>query len=188
MKVSFEFISFLAANDSATFLKNSLLDWKNNRIEFVEQSDIGLNDIFLISRMRKKTFMRFIKDYTTDITVVYSIMEELDDFFYTFDQETTKTYIELIQEKLAENKYFRENLVETSPEFYYLFDAVHDKQIHTTDKLFRYLGYPYEVFAGNDRFFKTFIHPEDGIRNIKLYNWNVPMKVYSNSRIYSVTI
>ena len=98
--------------------------------------------------------MRLIKDYTTDITVVYSIMEELDVFFYTFDEEATKTYIELIQKKLAENKYFRENLVKTSPGFYYLFDAFHDKQIHNADKLFRYLGYPYELLPAMSGFLK----------------------------------
>ena len=39
----------------------------------MEQSDIGLNDIFLISRMRKNTFMRVIKDYTTDNALVIPV-------------------------------------------------------------------------------------------------------------------
>jgi PAS domain S-box-containing protein len=161
IQTSTEFLTYLAENKATEQLQLALDDWKKNQLKFVSQDQIALDDIFLITRMRKKTFLELLRSYTSDIDTIYKLVEEFDRFFLAYDRETTNTYIELLQNRLQENIYFKEKLSETSPGFYYIYDIKNDRQIQKTEKLFNYLGYSENDYKDDDRFFRSLIHPAE---------------------------
>ena len=161
LKSSGEFLQYLVENRAAEQLAEAISKWENNRLEFIGQDQIQLDDLFLISHLRKRAFMEMLPAYTNDISLMLSLIEELDQFFLTYDRGTSNTYVQLLRDRIKEDSYFKEKLTDTSPGFYYIYDIGNDRQVQASGKLFNYLGYEEKDYEGNDTFFRSILHPDD---------------------------
>ncbi len=160
-KTAIEYLTYLANNQAREQLEISITNWKKNQLVGINQDQIVLDDLFLVSRMRKMAFTEMLRLFTTDVDKVFLLMEELDRLFLAFERETSATYIDLLHEHIQETNYFKEKLSETSPGFYYTYDIVNDRQIQKTEKLFLYLGYSYQDFENDEKFFRKLVHKDD---------------------------
>ena len=161
LKSSGEFLQYLVENRAAEQLAEAISKWENNRLEFIGQDQIQLDDLLLISYLRKRAFTEMLPLYTADISLMLSLIEEVDAFFLTYDRGTSNTYVQLLRDRIKEDSYFKEKLTDTSPGFYYIYDIGNDRQVQASDKLFKFLGYDESDFAGNDTFFRSILHPDD---------------------------
>ena len=156
-----QFLEYLAVNKAGEILSKTISNWNRNRLQYVEKDKIALDDIFLISFLRKRIFLDLLQLYTNDVDTSFNIIGEIDRFFMVHDRETSQTYVQLLKARIEEDSYFKEKLTITSPGFYYLFDIENDCQLQSSDKLFEYLGYEKSAYMVNPQFFRSLIHPED---------------------------
>ena len=163
LKNNTEFLRSLIGSRAIDELESSLKDWKNNQIDFVRKEQIQLDDLLLISYVRKRIFCSMLKLYTTDLDLLLRLVEELDNFFVAFDRSTTNMYVRILKDRIEEDIYFREKLAGTSPGFYYVFDIRKNCQIQSSTKLFSYLGYSPDEYDGDNEFFTKKVHPDDVI-------------------------
>lgn len=104
---------FAAAKDGAIKLLNSLVEgnvqeyirdnaknYKENLIPFFERESVLMEDICLVSFIRRKAFRRLVHIYTNDILLQEQIMEELDRFLNASEQASFNVLIEINEEKL----------------------------------------------------------------------------------------
>ena len=82
-----------------------------------------------------------MKLYSKDSVLLLQLVDELDNFFITFDRSTTNMYVRILKDRIEEDIYFREKLAGTSPGFSYVYDIRSNRQIQSSSKLFNYLGY-----------------------------------------------
>ncbi len=95
----FEFAKQGARNLLNSFVSNSVLDyinssldnWINNQIPLLDRDEINIEDIVLISFVRRKIFRDFVPAYTSDVTMYLHIMEEVDRFTVALDAPSFKT-------------------------------------------------------------------------------------------------
>ena len=160
-KSNSEFLQSLINSRSDEELESSLKEWKNYQFGFVTKDQIQLDDLLLISYVRKRAFCDMMKLYTTDSELVLKLVDELDNFFIAFDRSTTNTYVSLLKGKIEEDIYFREKLADTSPGFSYVYDIRNNCQVQTSSKLFNYLGYGLDEYKNDINFFTEKVHPDD---------------------------
>ena len=165
----------LSLNSNTAFLKSlinskaidelelSLKEWKNLQFDFVAKEQIQLEDLLLMSYLRKRAFCSMMKSYTTEADLLLKLVDELDAFFISFDRSTTHSYVRLLKTRIEEDIYFREKLAGTSPGFSYIYDIRNNCQVQASAKLFSYLGYEPDEFIGDSEFFTKIVHPEDHV-------------------------
>ena len=163
LKNNTEFLQSLINSRATEELELSLAEWKNNQLNFVKNDQIQLDDLLLVSYVRKSTFCSMAKLYTTDCDVLLQLVDELDRFFITFDRSTTNMYVSLLKNRMEEDIYFREKLTDTSPGFYYVYDMKNNCQVQPSSKLFNYLGYDPDEYRNDSSFFTKKVHPDDHI-------------------------
>ena len=159
-KSATEFLLYLADNRAGSQLQTAISEWINNQLKYVTQEQVQIDDLLLVSYIRKRAFTSLLKFYTTDIDLLEQLHDELDRFFIAYDRSTTSIYVQFLKNRIAEDIYFREKLAGTSPGFNYIYDIGDKRQLQPYYKLFDYLGYSKSEYQNED-FFARIIHPED---------------------------
>ena len=155
------FLEFLSHNQAREAINRTTENWRKNNLKHLDNAPVELDDLFLLSFIRKKTFLDLLKLYTDDLDLALQVIADIDQFFLVKDMETSQIFTQLLKARIEEDSYFREKLTNTSPGFYYLFDIENDRQLQTSDKLFDYLGYDKKQYLGNEKFFSSLFHPDD---------------------------
>src|SRR5436305_13119424 len=90
------------------FIQTSLNTWKQNQLPSLTRSQIVSKDISLTILIRKRAFLKYITDYTTDASTILAIIEEFDTYssktewlmfscFADIQQEEINRHLEVIQ-------------------------------------------------------------------------------------------
>jgi len=156
-----KFLSCLAENSCRQHLQDAINSYRLDLLTHVNREMITAEDLLLTQAARKKTMLSYLRFYTSDPDLFVKVIEEMDALFLRYNIESTHTFIELLNQKMLEEKSIKDKLFTTSPGFYYLYDISEDAQVLPSEKLFRAFGYSHYEYAGNNKFFRHLIHPED---------------------------
>jgi signal transduction histidine kinase len=156
-----DFLEAVANNTTWQNLIKWINQYREDLLTHVNREQITPEDILLTHAARKKTLLSFIPDYTTDPSLILQIVDELDTIFTKYNKLAADNFIELLNQKVLEEKSIKDKLFTTSPGYYYVHDIPGDTQILPAEKLFLELGYNRYDFVGNNKFFRQIVHPED---------------------------
>ncbi|RYG05722.1 MAG: hypothetical protein EOO02_02945, partial [Chitinophagaceae bacterium] len=156
-----QFLKDAAGNSLRGNLERSINHYKLDVLKNVSRQQITPEDFLLTHEARKKTLRGYLHLYTTDATLMITILDELDHIFLQFSVAATSAYINLLNNIADEEKSIKEKLYTTSPGSYYIYDLENDTQILPSERLFEKLGYKKEDHYGNNHFFKQIMHPAD---------------------------
>jgi len=161
VKRNTEFFEALINSKDTDEIKLALENWSKHQTDFVKKDQIQLDDLLLITYVRKRVFCSMMKSYSTDCDVLLKLIGELDQFFIEFDRVNTNTYVRQLKNRIEEDIYFREKLADTSPGFSYVYDICNKYQVQSPYKLFNYLGYTPGEYSDDNEFFTKKVHPDD---------------------------
>ena len=98
---SHNLLTSFASNEVLAYINASLDNWTNNQIPLLERDEINIEDIVLISFVRRKVFRDFLPAYTSDVRTYVHIMEEVDRFTVALDAASFKTLHNLQHERMS---------------------------------------------------------------------------------------
>ncbi|HTE25611.1 PAS domain-containing sensor histidine kinase [Flavitalea sp.] len=156
-----EFLEGIANNSTWQNINKWVNQYRQDLLGHVNRAQISAEDILLTHAARRKTLLSFLGDFTNDPTLIIQIIGELDTLFTRYNILAAQNFIEQLNQKVLEEKSIKDKLFTTSPGYYYLHDIPGDTQILPAEKLFFELGYNRYEFAGNNKFFRQIVHPED---------------------------
>ncbi|MHA4845471.1 PAS domain-containing sensor histidine kinase [Flavitalea antarctica] len=156
-----EFLEGVANNSILDNMTKWVRQYRQDLLTHINSAQITPEDILLTHAARKKTLLSFLPGYTPDTSLILQIIDELDLIFARYNVLAADNYIDLLNEKMLEEKSIKDKLFTTSPGYYYVHDIPGDTQILPAEKLFLELGYNHYDFAGNNKFFRQIVHPED---------------------------
>jgi PAS domain S-box-containing protein len=174
---SAELLQYLANNQAKEFLQISMQRWLSNQLPLIGKFQIQAEDITAINHVRSEGLKRLIPTYSTDVSMVLEIVQEIDRFFLGSNTTATDTYIAILKDQLAEETHFNANVTLASPAITYIFDLESRKSIYVSGKVKEVLGYtPDEIIALGDNLLRQTGHPDDlalmaaGLRQMKEEN------------------
>jgi PAS domain S-box-containing protein len=157
-----EFLNKLALNQAQELITASLKQWIANEIPKINQDQILQDDIGLVSFVRKKALLKFLPAYTTDVTLIIDIVNEIDAYITESQSSSLNVYINLLHNKIEEHVHFIEKINNTSPGIVYVFDLEEQKEIYSNNNLENILGYRREDKQTNVEYpLANIFHPDD---------------------------
>jgi len=139
-----EFLTKAVNNNLSEQLSKSLQQWIADEITVIKRDDVAAEDITLVSYVRKEALMKFLPLYTTDVSKIIEIIKEIDIYTIESDTAGTNVYIQLLKNKLNEERHFSESISDTTPGLGYIFD-LEQRQIKFANKNYRdYFGFTFE--------------------------------------------
>ena len=136
-----ELLSALTANKAEAHIQKSIETWTQNLLSFIDKYEVAAEDITKLAYIRKKIFLHFLPGYAADASQMLHIIEDLDAYLLQFELAASKTYIALMEEKLAAKNHFIEQINNTLPGALYIFDRKNFKNLYTNKALERVIGY-----------------------------------------------
>ncbi len=102
------YLQHIIENRLDDFIQTSLNTWKQNQLPSLTRNQIVSKDISLTILIRKRGFLKYITDYTTDASTILAIIEEFDTYssktewlmfscFADIQQEEINRQLEVIQ-------------------------------------------------------------------------------------------
>ncbi|MBV9989409.1 MAG: PAS domain-containing protein [Chitinophagaceae bacterium] len=95
-----EFLLAIESNSMEAYMERSVQSWVNNQLPMLSREQIVAEDITSISLMRRRTFRSFVQDYTADLNLIASIMDEFDGYIAEFEARSFNTYLALQNEEI----------------------------------------------------------------------------------------
>ncbi len=94
-------ITLNALRDStiAEHIHENLTKWVENKLGFIDRSEIAIEDLSLVYYIRRKTFSYFLYGYTQSAAVQQLIINEVDAYTSMEELISLKVYIDLQKEK-----------------------------------------------------------------------------------------
>ncbi len=99
-----DYLFYLSQNKAEEQIDISLTRWQKNQLPLIDQKDIVAEDITLITYIRKRTFLHFINEYTSNPQELVALITEIDLFLIKGETEYANTYINLLQGRIEESK------------------------------------------------------------------------------------
>ncbi len=160
---STELLDHFINNTLQKQIEASLQQWTSNELpKNIDKYSIAVEDITLVSLVRKKAFLQLLPDYTTDINLIIAISSELADYFSASETASHKTYIDLLKGRIEEHTHFISRITETSPGIIYVFDIINNKEVYANKMMTNLLGYlPEDWQHLQNDFVSQLIHPDD---------------------------
>lgn len=93
-------LSMLAENKGDAYIAESSEGFIANNIGTIDREAVIIEDITLVALVRRRAFRFFLKEYTTDTTRFYEVMEEVDRFTASSEAASFHAYHKIQQEKI----------------------------------------------------------------------------------------
>ena len=90
-----EMLTLIASDRIQEYIDLSLGSWVGNQLPMISREQVVLQDITLVNFARAKALRHFLPDYTSDLNVFSSLVEEIDRFILIFNSELYAAYIEM---------------------------------------------------------------------------------------------
>lgn len=97
-----EFFQYIISNNAAGQIKESLTQWKNNRLPLINKEQIVADDISLTGVLRKICFTEFLAEYTPQVSQAIAILRELDTFNAAVELESYRVFLTIQLDKIEE--------------------------------------------------------------------------------------
>jgi PAS domain S-box-containing protein len=147
------------ADESGSFSVHELISQK---FPFLSDNKILPEDITFMSFIHRKLFRDFLIFYTTNESLSFKIMEEIDFYTVKTDLACYKELIKLREKELNEKQNFIQKIAEITPSLITAYNIHSGKYIFVNNALKSLLGYnPEELMEHSTNFLFSRIHPED---------------------------
>jgi two-component system sensor kinase FixL len=111
-----QMLTLLSGNKPTEFIEQSTKDFIANQLPIISREEIVVEDITLVSLVRRKVFRNLLSRFTTDTEVFGNIMEDVDRFVTASETAAFNAYNKVQQEHIskinAELKQHQEELLE----------------------------------------------------------------------------
>ncbi|MBC8045486.1 MAG: PAS domain S-box protein [Fimbriimonadaceae bacterium] len=164
-----DFLNAVIENKLEETMEAGLKAWKENQLPILARDKYVERDLVIGHFIRKRSFSKFLKDYTTDVQEAVQILDELEQFSVDAQAIGFKAYIDLQQEKINEQLL----LIQKNEHLYKQAQAIanignfslslKDNKVIWSDEVYRIFGMEPQSEDINFEKFKSFIHPDDRI-------------------------
>jgi len=93
-------LTLLSQNKSNEFIDQSTNDFITNQLPIINREDILIEDITLVSPVRRKAFRNLLNRYTADTTVFANVMEDVDIFVTATETASFNAYNKIQQARI----------------------------------------------------------------------------------------
>ena len=100
---SIEYLQFLERNDAHGQISEWIRTWKLDKLPLIDKSDVVIEDITLLTHIRKKLFIQLLPDYTSDRGEMLSLINEIDTFMLATESIALKLFLDFQNEKVTEH-------------------------------------------------------------------------------------
>ncbi|HVG15727.1 MAG TPA: PAS domain-containing protein [Chitinophagaceae bacterium] len=157
-----EYLSYLAENNAEQQIESSLIKWIKNQLPQINQRDIVAEDIMLMTYIRKKTFLHFLREYSTDPDEMICLVEEIDLFLIKSETVYTNTYIDLLRNRIKEQSYFNRKITNSSPVLIFLLNVQTNKITFINETAENFVGLQKgQLVETGTKILENFVHPDD---------------------------
>ncbi|MFL5771943.1 MAG: PAS domain-containing protein [Flavisolibacter sp.] len=162
MEANKEYLTYLSQNRARQQITESIRQWKENQLPVIKKEEIVAEDITLATYLRKRVFLHFIPDYTSEIDKVIELVKEIDLLLAIAETELTNTYINILKQTIQEDSLIIEKINDTIPGAVYVFDIKNFKGIFSNHKLEHIIGYNHgELNIKGTEAINELLHPDD---------------------------
>jgi PAS domain S-box-containing protein len=155
-------LDFLIQNKAEEQIAASTSQWVKNQLPNVRKEQIVAEDITLVSFMRREAMIKFLPEFSDDITEILEIIKEINRYIVKSETAATNTYINLLKDGLAEETHFNNSIADTAPGIIFIYDLEKRKHVYINDKVEQLYGYePGELKALGYKIYDELIHPDD---------------------------
>lgn len=162
-----ELLQAMADNDLIAYTRKSLERWKANQLPNVERNQVIVDDITLITRSRRLTFLDFIPAYTSNPFHIIELIKEIDTYFHDYTSTAFNVFISLLDSRLNDQV----KKLEQSDRLYKQAQAIthigsytwdlNKNQLSWSEELYRIYGLDPTTDNISNDFIASFNHPED---------------------------
>lgn len=111
-----EMLTLISADKTNDFIIESTKDFVANQLPIINREDILVEDITLVSLVRRKAFRNLLNKFTNDMTVFANIMEDVDIFVTATETAAFNAFNKVQQEHInkinEELKQYQQELLE----------------------------------------------------------------------------
>jgi PAS domain S-box-containing protein len=97
-----ELLQFASANNLDEQIELSLKQWTQNLLPFMKREQVVADDITLSSMIRKKSLLHFLPQYTIDVTQVFPLIGEIDEYLQASESALFTTFLDIQREELQQ--------------------------------------------------------------------------------------
>ncbi len=116
------FLTSAENNTLKEHLEVSLRKWVSDQLVIMKKEDLTAEDITYAGYVRKRSLIKFLPAYTSDLYEALEIINEIDALSVHNDIAATNVYIKLLKDRISEQAFFTEILSNTTPGLNYIFD------------------------------------------------------------------
>jgi PAS domain S-box-containing protein len=99
-----EYLSQIVEGTAIGVIKQSMEDWKADKLPGIPKNVLVASDITLIYYVRKSTLIKFLPFYTSDLNIALEIIQEIEEFYLFQETLAMQTYAEIQNEKIAKSE------------------------------------------------------------------------------------
>jgi PAS domain S-box-containing protein len=99
-----EYLSQIVEGTAIDVIKQSMEDWKADKLPGIPKNVLVASDITLIYYVRKSTLIKFLPLYTNDVNKALEIIQEIEEFYLFQETLAMQTYAEIQNEKIAKSE------------------------------------------------------------------------------------
>ncbi len=158
-----EFLTNAEDNKLKQHLEKGLALWVTDGLGIMKRDEVTAEDITLSGYMRKKALLKFLPNYTTDVSEAVEIIKEIDSLTVEGDTAATNIYINLLKERISDAALFSERLSHTTPGLNYVFDLSEKRIKYANKNAEHFFGLPVKQLqdmAGSSSI-EQLVHPDD---------------------------
>lgn len=162
-----EFYTHAVNNTLDVQLEQALDRWQQNQLPLMSNDQLVVEDITLAGFVRRRVWMKFLKQYTSDLDLAFQVMAELDEYQRAADAASYQIFINMQIHKIeAVSRVLQhnENLYKQAQELTHIGNwswTFDDGKIHWSDELYRIYGLEPQSEEIDIERFASFIHPDD---------------------------
>ncbi len=97
-----DFLNAAINNKLQEFIGDAEKKWITNQLPNITHDQLVINDVTLAIYARKKAFLLFIPEYTSDVNTAVELIKEIDDYTLEAISVSFETYLNINNEKLIE--------------------------------------------------------------------------------------
>ena len=164
---SINFYTHASNNTLDEQLRQALAMWKENQLPLMSNDQLVVEDITLAGYVRRKVWMKFLKEYTSDVELTFNVMTELEEYQKEADSAAYRIFVDMQVVKMEEvnsTLLHNENLYKQAQALTHIGNwswNLGDGKIHWSDELYRIYGLEPQSEEISIERFASFIHPDD---------------------------
>ncbi|HEY9176528.1 MAG TPA: PAS domain-containing protein [Flavipsychrobacter sp.] len=157
-----DLLQHVESNTLKERFEKSMKQWNDDDLKIVEQKDIAIEDFISGMQVRKQSFMKFLRLYTTDMDLALKILEEIDIHERLCLSAGTEQYLTIFRKELNKQLYFIEHITNTVPGGICIYNLDTYAFVYNNDGIYDMLNYTKDQLTNLETdILTTLVHPDD---------------------------